>query len=393
MIKNIVVVGSGYVGTSLALLLSQKKNVTIVDTDKNKLASIEKRKSPIEDNLAEKIIKKPNLRLTTCDDLLQSISQKNNNIHLVIIALPTNYDSKTNYFDTSIVEKAIEEIVKFSNKILIVIKSTVPIGFTEKMKKKYKTKNIIFVPEFLREGNSIYDNQFPSRIVVGNKYKKGIEISDLFLEISKNDPLINLMDSTEAEAVKLFANTFLATRVTFFNELDSFCIKHGLNSRSVIEGVSNDPRIGSGYNNPSFGYGGYCLPKDTKQLLANFEGIPQGIFTAVVEGNKKRKEFIAQQILDLDPDVVGIYRLIMKSGSDNFRESAIFDVIKIIESHKIKIILFEPLIKSDNFKSWSVVSSIKELNDKSDVIIANRVNEDLSNVDKPVYTRDIFGEN
>ena len=375
------------------MLLSQKKNGTIVDTDKNKLASIEKRKSPIEDNLAEKIIKKPNLRLTTCDDLLQSISQKNNNIHLVIIALPTNYDSKTNYFDTSIVEKAIEEIVKFSNKILIVIKSTVPIGFTEKMKKKYKTKNIIFVPEFLRERNSIYDNQFPSRIVVGNKCKKGIEISDLFLEISKNDPLINLMDSTEAEAVKLFANTFLATRVTFFNELDSFCIKHGLNSRSVIEGVSNDPRIGSGYNNPSFGYGGYCLPKDTKQLLANFEGIPQGIFTAVVEGNKKRKEFIAQQILDLDPDVVGIYRLIMKSGSDNFRESAIFDVIKIIESHKIKIILFEPLIKSDNFKSWSVVSSIKELNDKSDVIIANRVNEDLSNVDKPVYTRDIFGEN
>ena len=336
MIKNIVIVGAGYVGASLSILLSKKNVVTIVDIDQKKLELLNSKKSPIEDKMADDLLKTGIIPRTSIN-LDETLSKGKTD--LVILCLPTNYNNHTNCFDTTILEKTIEDIVFSFKDIPIVIKSTVPIGFTKKMQKKYDKLDIIFAPEFLREGQAVHDNVYPSRIVIGDKNNLGIEISKLFLNISENSPQVNLMDSTEAEAVKLFANTFLATRVTFFNELDSFCIKNDLDSRSVIEAVSNDPRIGRGYNNPSFGYGGYCLPKDTKQLLANFAEVPQGLFTAVVEGNVKRKMFIASQVIQLKPKVVGIYRLTMKTGSDNFRESAIFDVIKILEKEKIEIII------------------------------------------------------
>ena len=396
MIKNIVVVGSGYVGTSLALLLSQKKNVTIVDTDKNKLASIEKRKSPIEDNLAEKIIKKPNLRLTTCDDLLQSISQKNNNIHLVIIALPTNYDSKTNYFDTSIVEKVISEIVNINNESTIVIKSTVPLGFTEKMRGIYSKKNIIFSPEFLREGKALYDNLYPSRIVIGDKTIKGRQFAKLLTNstyISKKKINIHLMESMEAEAVKLFSNTYLAMRVAFFNELDTFSEVNKVSSKDIISAVSDDPRIGNYYNNPSFGYGGYCLPKDTKQLLRTYKKIPNKLIKAVIDSNKTRKLFISNSIKKKYPKRIGVFRLAMKSGSDNFRDSAVLDLIKILKKQNLQIYLYEPLLKKSNIKNVLLINNFEQFISVSDLIIANRMSNKLIKVKNKVYTRDLFGEN
>ena len=391
MINNIVIVGAGYVGASLATLLCQKKEVTIVDIDSNKLKLIDQKKSPIEDNLANHYLKKPGIKLITSDNLEAAISNKN--IDLIILALPTNYDVKNNYFDTAAVEHVIKKINLQCIDTTILIKSTVPIGFTKIMQEKYDNKKIIFSPEFLREGNAVYDNLYPSRIVIGNKEVLGQKIADLFLSLSINTPKVNLMDSTEAEAVKLFANTYLATRVTFFNELDSFCIKNKLDPRSVIEGVSNDSRIGLGYNNPSFGYGGYCLPKDTKQLLANFEETPQGLFTAVVEGNVKRKKFIAEQVLLSKPKTVGIYRLVMKAGSDNFRESAILDIIKIIESKGVKIYIYEPLLESSNNNNWNLINSLEDFKDSCSIILANRMHEDIQDVRDKVFTRDIFGYN
>lgn len=391
MINNIVIVGAGYVGTSLAALLCQKKEVTIVDIDSDKLKLIDQKKSPIEDDLANDYLKKTGIKLITSNNLEAAISDSN--IDLVILALPTNYEVKTNYFDTAAVEDVINKINLQCIDTTILIKSTVPIGFTKRMQEKYDNEKIIFAPEFLREGRAVYDNLHPSRIVIGNKGVLGQKIADLFLSIAINIPEVNLMDSTEAEAVKLFANTYLATRVTFFNELDSFCIKNNLDSRSVIEGVSNDYRIGHGYNNPSFGYGGYCLPKDTKQLLANFEDIPQGLFTAVVEGNVKRKKFIAEQVLLSKPKTVGIYRLIMKAGSDNFRESAILDIIKIIESKGVKIYIFEPLLESFNNNNWNLINSLEDFKDSCNIILANRMHEDIEDVKGKVFTRDIFGDN
>ena len=388
-ITKVLVVGAGYVGTSIAVLLSQKLEVLVVDKDPERIKKLNNNESPISDKLINQFLKDNNLNLKARININKSI----NNYDIAILALPTNYNSETNYFDTSIIESVISDIYKFNSNIPIIIKSTVPIGFTEKMQKKYLTKNIIFSPEFLREGQALKDNLYPSRIVVGDKDKIGDLFGNLLAQFAKNNPEVLLMESSEAEAVKLFANTYLATRVTFFNELDSFCLNQNLDTKSVIKGISRDPRIGDGYNNPSFGYGGYCLPKDTKQLLANFEGIPQGIFSAVVDGNSKRKNFIADKVLLTNPKTVGIYRLTMKEGSDNFRESAIFDVIKIIQSKGVNIVIYEPLINDKEFEGLVINNSLEEFKLNSELILANRMHEDIDDVSKKVFTRDIFREN
>ena len=390
MNNKIMIVGAGYVGTSLAVLLSQKNHVTIIDVDERKLELLDQKKSPIKDNMINELFKNQ-LNLKTSTNLIQALSS--GDIDLAILCLPTNYNTDTNCFDTSILENTIDEIVLAYKDIPIIIKSTVPIGFTKKMQIKYAKPDIIFSPEFLREGFAIHDNLYPSRIVIGNKNNEGIKVGKLFSSISINSPKINTMHSTEAEAVKLFANSYLATRVTFFNELDSFCIKNDLDSRSVIEAISDDPRIGDGYNNPSFGYGGYCLPKDTKQLLANFADIPQGIFTAVVEGNEKRKMFIAKLVIQSKPKIVGVYRLTMKSGSDNFRESAIFDVMKILEKEKVEIIIYEPILESCKYHNWQVTNNLDEFKTKANIVLANRMHDEIRDVKNKVFTRDIFEEN
>ncbi|MDC0570207.1 nucleotide sugar dehydrogenase, partial [bacterium] len=312
-INKALVFGAGYVGTSLAVLLSQEIKVLVIDNDEDIVHKLNNKESPIEDLLVDRYLYEKSLDLQAQTNIDNSIC----NYDVAILALPTNYNPETNYFDTNIIEDVIFQIQTINKNIPILIKSTVPIGFTKRMRIKYPECRIVFSPEFLREGNSLHDNIYPSRIVVGDKKEVGELFGNLLFSFAKNNPQILLMDSCEAEAVKLFANTYLATRVTFFNELDSYCLNQNLDAESVIRGISLDPRIGEGYNNPSFGYGGYCLPKDTKQLLANFESIPQGIFTAVVDGNSKRKSFIADQVMSLNPESVGIYRLIMKEGSDN----------------------------------------------------------------------------
>ena len=389
-IKNILVVGAGYVGSSLAVLLSKEKHVLVIDKDEDKVSKINTGYSPISDKLIDQYIDENELNIKA----KQVIDDDIKNYQIAILALPTNYNSETNHFDTSILEKAISDIFKINKDIIILIKSTVPIGFTKRVSDYYSEAKIIFSPEFLREGTSINDNLFPSRIIIGDTNNEGKMCGSLLLGISLNNPKVIFMNSCEAEAVKLFANTYLATRVTFFNELDSYCLNNSLNTKSVIDGISLDPRIGEGYNNPSFGYGGYCLPKDTKQLLTNFQSIPQGIFSAVVEGNQKRKEFIANQILTLSPKLVGVYRLTMKSNSDNFRESAIFDVIKILQARNIKLIIYEPLINDNlDFQGIDIVKSLKVFKQKCDLILANRISQDILDVAGKVFTRDIFHEN
>lgn len=388
-IEKVLIVGAGYVGTSIAVLLSQKHEVLVVDQDIERVEKLLNFESPVTDSLISEYFAEKSLNINA----EKSISKSINNFDIAILALPTNYNPDTNYFDTSIIEQVISEIYKFNSNIPILIKSTVPIGFTKKIQDQYPKNKIIFSPEFLREGHALYDNLYPSRIVIGDKGAIGKLFGDLLYAFAKNNPDILLMESSEAEAVKLFANTYLATRVTFFNELDSFCLNQNLCTKSVINGISSDPRIGNGYNNPSFGYGGYCLPKDTKQLLANFESIPQGIFTAVVDGNTKRKQFVADQVLSLKPKVVGIYRLTMKEGSDNFRESAIFDVIKIIKSKGIKIFIYEPLISNNELDGLKIQKSLGKFKASCELILANRMHEDIIDVSKKVFTRDIFGEN
>ena len=388
-IKKALVIGAGYVGTSLAVLLSQDIKVLVVDKNKDVVYKLNNKESPIEDSLVNKYLYEENLDLQAQTSIDNSIC----NYDVAILALPTNYNPETNYFDTNIIESVIFQIQKINKQIPILIKSTVPIGFTKRMKTKYPECSIAFSPEFLREGNSLYDNLYPSRIVIGDKKEVGELFSNLFFSFAKNKPQILLMNSCEAEAVKLFANTYLATRVTFFNELDSYCLNQNLDAESVIRGVSLDPRIGEGYNNPSFGYGGYCLPKDTKQLLANFESIPQGIFSAVVAGNSKRKNFIADQVMSLSPRSVGIYRLIMKEGSDNFRESAIFDIIQIIRSKGIPIYIYEPLLTDDTFEDLIINNALENFKENSDLILANRMHDDIEDVSSKVFTRDIFREN
>lgn len=390
MKTNVMIFGAGYVGLSLGILLSQKCHVVMIDNDDNKVEDINSKKLKLEFSVAKKYVETDKLNLIASSDYSTYI----NDINITILALPTNFDENTNYFDTSILESVINKLNEISYKGIILIKSTTPIGFTSKIKNIYKNLNIVFSPEFLREGNAIQDCIEPSRIIIGDTSNDGKVIADLLVSITNNSPEIYYMSSTEAEAVKLFANTYLATRISFFNELDSFCFEEGLDTKNIIEGVCSDERIGFGYNNPSFGYGGYCLPKDTKQLLANFSQIPQGIFSAVIQSNKMRKNLIASKIINLSPSVVGVYRLSMKLNSGNYRESAILDILKMINEQDIKLLIYEPLLKDNTLDlSYEVCNDIETLLERSDLIIANRMDNEIKHANKKIFTRDIFNEN
>ena len=389
---KLTVIGTGYVGLSIATLLSTRHDVVAFDIDKDKVNKINNRNSPIKDKDLVKIL--CNLDISLIATNKKDVAYLD--AELIIICTPTNYDVDTNEFDTSTVEETISDSIKMNNKLSIFIKSTVPVGFTEKMRAKFDKEDIYFSPEFLREGKSVYDNQHPSRIIVGGKSKKAKDFSKILLDIArdnKEEPPVILMNSNEAEAVKLFSNTYLAMRIAFFNELDSFCEFNMLDTRSVIKGTSFDPRIGDYYNNPSFGYGGYCLPKDTQQLLKNYEKVPNNIIRAIVDANSTRKEFIANQIIAKKPKVVGIYRLVMKEGSDNFRESAVQGIMKRIKAKGIKIIIFEPEFKEKTFYGSYVLEDLEDFFNQSDIIIANRKSSDLDKVTHKVYSRDLFREN
>lgn len=388
MIDKILVFGAGYVGSSLGVLLSKNYQVVIVDTDKAKVDKINLKKPPVEEYLMGTYLKDNKLKLFACQSFHEHLASTN----LIILALPTNYDETSNYFDTSILESVLSELNKYVFTRTIVIKSTVPIGFTEKAKKMFENLEIIFVPEFLREGKALEDNVNPSRIVIGEEKSKSEKIANVFQSIAKNDPEVFHMSSTDAEAVKLFANTYLATRVSFFNELDSFSLHHNLNARDIIDGIASDPRIGHGYNNPSFGYGGYCLPKDTKQLLANFTDIPQAMFSAVVKSNPSRKDYIAQKILGKNAKIIGVFSLVMKKNSDNFRESAIFDIMKILKKAGKELLIYEPLLPVIN-SEFNVTHDLSYFKSTCDLILANRMDDSLLDTKDKVFTRDIYGDN
>lgn len=383
---KIAVVGTGYVGLSNAVLLAQKYEVKAVDIIQEKIVKINNHISPIEDNEIEEFLKNKSLNLSATTDLKSAVVDAD----YVFIATPTDYDPQTNYFNTSSVDAVLEQVSKINPNALIVIKSTIPVGYTAS-KVANGFPNLVFVPEFLREGKALYDNLYPSRIVVGEKSQRAQELANLLTDCAfkKQIPVL-FTDSTEAEAIKLFSNTYLATRVAFFNELDSYGLAKGLNSKDIIEGVTLDPRIGHFYCNPSFGYGGYCLPKDTKQLLANFKDVPENMIRAVVEANRTRKDFITQLILDKKPKAVGVYRLIMKSGSDNFRASAIQGIMKRLDKQGIKLYLYEPKLSKSEFYSAEVISDLKHFKEKSDVIICNRWDKALDDVKQKVFTRDLF---
>lgn len=387
---NITVVGTGYVGLSNAVLFARQYNVTSLDINENRISLINQKISPIADDYIEQAFEEDNLNLKATLDKVQAYEQAD----YIIIATPTNYDSETNYFDTSSIESVIAEILPLNSTATIIIKSTIPVGYTAQVKSKFKTEQIIFVPEFLREGKALYDNLYPSRIIVGEKSERAEKIAQLYLNASveKNAPTL-CMNSTEAEAVKLFSNTYLAMRVAYFNELDTYCAKHELSSLDIIQGVSSDFRIGSHYNNPSFGYGGYCLPKDTKQLLANYKDVPQNLIQAIIHSNKTRKQFIVKEILKKRPNIVGIYRLTMKAGSDNFRDSAIQDIIRELDEYNIQIQIYEPTLQLDKFENYVVKNDLEIFLSSSDVILANRMSDDLKMSLNKVYTRDLFGEN
>ncbi len=383
---KIAVVGTGYVGLSNAVLLAQKYEVKAVDIIQEKIVKINNHISPIEDKEIEEFLKNKSLNLSATTDLKSAVVDAD----YVFIATPTDYDPQTNYFNTSSVDAVLEQVSKINPNALIVIKSTIPVGYTAS-KVANGFPNLVFVPEFLREGKALYDNLYPSRIVVGEKSQRAQELANLLTDCAfkKQIPVL-FTDSTEAEAIKLFSNTYLATRVAFFNELDSYGLAKGLNSKDIIEGVTLDPRIGHFYCNPSFGYGGYCLPKDTKQLLANFKDVPENMIRAVVEANRTRKDFITQLILDKKPKAVGVYRLIMKSGSDNFRASAIQGIMKRLDKQGIKLYLYEPKLSKSEFYSAEVISDLKHFKEKSDVIICNRWDKALDDVKQKVFTRDLF---
>lgn len=388
--QNITIIGSGYVGMSLAVLLSQKHNVNIIDNDEEKVKKINLGISPIKDELISEYLTKKNLKLNasaTNASILEISS-------IIIIATPTDFDEKTNKFDTSSVDGVIDEIIKKNIDSTIVIKSTVPEGHTEFLQEKYNNKKIIFSPEFLREGNALYDNLYPSRIVVGSKCEDAKIFADLLSNASlKKEVKVLFTSSREAEAIKLFSNTYLALRVAFFNELDTYAMSKGLNSKDIITGLSLDKRIGNHYNNPSFGYGGYCLPKDTKQLLANFIDIPQDLIKSVISSNRKRKTFIAKAILETNLNVIGFYKLAMKKDSDNFRSSSILDVIEIIKTSGKQIIIFEPYINNNYFLDIEVDNDLESFKKRCDLIVANRTEEDINDVQDKLFTRDIFKEN